>query len=287
MANVAALVRRAAARLEALARTPSDHPASGGYGTRLRRLGLKGAELHAAARELARDCRDLPARGVVRVAQALVDGETLEGAVLAGLLLDRHGAAAASLTARDLERLAQRPDNWVSADTFACLLSGPAWRRGQVNDALIARWARSPDSWWRRIAIVSTVPLNLPSRGGTGDVPRTLRMCRRLAADHDDMVVKGLSWALREAAKRDPGAVRDFLARHRAVLAARVLREVTNKLTTGRKNPRSAQAAAARSGRKTAALAGSGGRSTAPCARPPLPVCAPPLASRRPRRSGR
>jgi len=89
------------------------------------------------------------------------------------------------------------------------------------------------------------VPLNLGSRGGTGDVPRTLRICRLLAGDHDDMVVKGLSWALREAAKRDPAAVQAFLARHRGVLAARVVREVTNKLTTGRKNPRGGAQAAA------------------------------------------
>ena len=54
--------------------------------------------------------------------------------------------------------------------------------------------------------------------------------------DRDDMVVKAVSWALRELAKRDPRAVRDFLARQ--PVAARVAREVRNKLTTGLKNPR-------------------------------------------------
>ncbi len=88
------------------------------------------------------------------------------------------------------------------------------------------------------------MPLNLPSRGGTGDVPRTLRTCRLLVADHEDMVAKAMSWALREVAKRDPAAARAFLARHRGRLAARVVREVTNKLTTGRKNPRPAARAA-------------------------------------------
>jgi len=52
------------------------------------------------------------------------------------------------------------------------------------------------------------------------------------------MVVKALSWALRELAKRDPQAVSAFLTEHEAALAARVVREVRNKLTTGRKNPR-------------------------------------------------
>ncbi len=245
MARADALVRGTHERLDGLARRPSDHPASGGYGTRLRRLGLTGAEVHAAARDLARECRALEPRTVVAVAQALVDGGRFEGGIVAFELLWRHRAAAAGLTARDLARLARGADNWVTTDSFACLVSGPAWHRHQVPDAFVARWARSRDAWLRRIALVSTVPLNLPSRGGTGDVPRALRTCSLLVADHEDMVAKAMSWALREVAKRDPVAVRAFLARHRTALAARVVREVTNKLTTGRKNPRPAARAAA------------------------------------------
>jgi len=47
-----------------------------------------------------------------------------------------------------------------------------------------------------------------------------------------------MSWALRELAKRDPESTRRFLAEHREQLAARVVREVENKLTRGVKNPR-------------------------------------------------
>jgi 3-methyladenine DNA glycosylase AlkD len=59
-----------------------------------------------------------------------------------------------------------------------------------------------------------------------------------LADDHDDMVAKALSWALRELVWCDAGAVQGFLAEYEHVLAARVKREVRNKLTTGLKNPR-------------------------------------------------
>jgi 3-methyladenine DNA glycosylase AlkD len=55
--------------------------------------------------------------------------------------------------------------------------------------------------------------------------------------DRDDMVVKAMSWALRELVAHDPDAVRAFLSAHDDVLAARVKREVTNKLETGLKNP--------------------------------------------------
>ena len=51
-------------------------------------------------------------------------------------------------------------------------------REGQVADALIQRWARSKDRWWRRAALVSTVALNIGARGGQGDPARTLMVCR-------------------------------------------------------------------------------------------------------------
>jgi 3-methyladenine DNA glycosylase AlkD len=99
-------------------------------------------------------------------------------------------------------------------------------------------WAKSPNRWWRRAALVSTVPLNNNARGGQGDVNRTLKICRMLISDRDDMVIKALSWALRELSKRDPLPVSSFLEQYDEQLAPRVKREVTNKLKTGLKNPR-------------------------------------------------
>jgi 3-methyladenine DNA glycosylase AlkD len=82
------------------------------------------------------------------------------------------------------------------------------------------------------------VPLNNKARGGSGDVQRTLMVCRLAVTDRDDMVVKALSWALRELSKRDSKSVKQFLSEHKKTLAARVVREVNNKLNTGLKNPR-------------------------------------------------
>ena len=80
--------------------------------------------------------------------------------------------------------------------------------------------------------------MNSRVHGGRGDVRRTLGVCRRLAGDRDPMVVKALSWALRELAKGEPAAVRDYLSAQGDGLAAQVRREVRNKRETGLKNPR-------------------------------------------------
>jgi 3-methyladenine DNA glycosylase AlkD len=153
------------------------------------------------------------------------------------LILD-HADAPDCLSLKTIEQLGEGIDGWGDVDVFAGYIAGPAWRTGRLKDRHIHRWARSKDRWWRRAALVSTIPLNRKSLGGTGDVPRTLAMCELLADDKDDMVVKAMSWALRELIQHDAKAVRRFLSDYRDVLAARVLREVNNKLTTGVKNPR-------------------------------------------------
>jgi 3-methyladenine DNA glycosylase AlkD len=104
-----------------------------------------------------------------------------------------------------------------------------------VTDELFVRWAASPDLWWRRAALVSTVAFNVRSQGGKGDSAHTLAICRILASDHEDMVVKGISWALRELVYFDRRAVEGFLMEFDKVLAGRVKREVGNKLRTGLK----------------------------------------------------
>ena len=150
-------------------------------------------------------------------------------------LVYHHRAARDALDLAWVERLGRGLADWGAVDAFGRYISGPAWRRGLIPDDAVTAWAGSEDRWWRRAALVSTVPLNLRAAGGTGDAPRTLAICELLAADRDDMVVKALSWALRELIVWDPDAVRDFLATHD--LAPRVRREVTSKLETGRKQP--------------------------------------------------
>jgi 3-methyladenine DNA glycosylase AlkD len=152
-------------------------------------------------------------------------------------ILAAHEPALRSLGEAEIEEFGQGINSWWTVDSFARTLSGPAWLHGQVSDALIHKWARSPDLWWRRAALVSTVAWNVRSKGGPGDVPRTLAVCRMLAADQEDMVVKALSWALRELVVHDAQAVRGFLEEHASFLARRVKYEVGNKLKTGLKNP--------------------------------------------------
>ncbi len=178
--------------------------------------------------------RSAPAEEVLALAEALLPRHRW----VAYELVYHHPGALAALDLRLVERLGRGIDSWGAVDAFGRYISGPAWQQGQIPDEAVYGWTQSPDRWWRRAALVSTVPLNLRAAGGTGDAPRTLAVCERLAGDRDDMVVKALSWALRALSVHDPAAVREFLDSHG--LAARVRREVINKLETGLKRPRGA-----------------------------------------------
>ncbi len=153
-------------------------------------------------------------------------------------VIANHEGAYLQLDDRVVDQLGSGIDSWHTVDAFARILAGPAWRDGLIGDETIFRWARSDDRWWRRAALVSTVALNVRSHGGAGDAARTLKVCRMLADDPDDMVVKALSWALRELVVHDAGIVAQFLDEYEDQLVSRVKREVRNKLDTGLKLPK-------------------------------------------------
>lgn len=180
--------------------------------------------------------RNHPAEDVLTLALELF--ERFDHRWITYELLMSHPTAPELVGPETVERLAGTMTSWGDVDQFGVLLAGPAWRAGQIDDGTVHAWAQRPDRWWRRAALVATVPLNVRSQGGRGDTRRTLDVCEILLHDRDDMVTKALSWALRELVVHDRPAVEAFLATHDADLAAHVKREVRNKLTTGRKNAR-------------------------------------------------
>ena len=196
----------------------------------------KTATIRAVRRQYSATLKQAGATFVLKLAQELI--EKYDQRWVAYELIRYHKAAFQQLGADELEDLGQGINSWDTVDAFARILAGLAWLRGQVSDDLIHTWAHSEDFWWRRAALVSTVALNMRSQGGQGDVARTLAVCRLLVSDHEDMVIKAMSWALRELVVHDVQAVDDFLIEHETELSARVKREVRNKLNTGFKNPK-------------------------------------------------
>jgi 3-methyladenine DNA glycosylase AlkD len=205
------------------------------YPTSLIIKGVTVPNIRPISKAMIKRFKKSPPDEVVAFTKQLNDTRILEAIQIAFEVLEKHKNARRSLTLEEIEGFSEGMDNWVTVDYFAGMLAGPAWREGQIADEMIEAWAVSADRWRRRAAVVCTFALNQKARGGTGDPERTLKICSLVVDDHDDMVTKALSWALRELSKREPEPVIAFVDRHEDRLAKRVVREVRRKIETGRK----------------------------------------------------
>jgi 3-methyladenine DNA glycosylase AlkD len=192
--------------------------------------------VRAVRKRWSQDLKQSSAEDVLAIARAVEAGAGQTGKWVAYELIRFHPAAFAAIGEREVADYASRLASWYAVDAFGTILAGPLWAKGRLSDALVDRWAGSQDRWLRRSALVATVGLNARA----GDAARTLAICRKLAADRDDMVEKAVSWALRFLSQRDRASVERFMVEMDGRLAARVVREVRNKLRTGLKSPRAA-----------------------------------------------
>jgi 3-methyladenine DNA glycosylase AlkD len=199
-------------------------------------LGVTNPDIQALLKEIKSKYGPGSPGAGIDLCKALVATSVFECQVLAYEMIGRDRKLLDALEYRDLSELGQNLDNWASVDHYTVGIFGVLWGRGVVQDSHIDKLLESDNFWDRRVAVVSTVSLNLKSRGGTGDTPRTIAVCERVVDERHDMIQKALSWALRELSKRDRKAVYSFMERNEKRLANRVLREVNHKLDFGTKN---------------------------------------------------
>jgi len=192
--------------------------------------------LRAIRKDISRQIKSLEGDVIIQAAVNLIARRKVHRFIPCELV-QNHPAAVESITWKEVEQLGEGMESWSEVDSFSCSISGPAWAADRISDAKIKAWAMSPDRWRRRAALVSTLALN-GSPTARDATQRTLEICRMLIFDRDEMVVKAMSWALRRLGTADPEAVRSFLNQHKQKLARLVVREVTRKLETGRKDGR-------------------------------------------------
>jgi 3-methyladenine DNA glycosylase AlkD len=177
-----------------------------------------------------------PAAGVVEVAKIVAARADFRSRFVAYELLKEHKKAFSTVTTPLILELGRGLDSWGMVDCFASYISGPCWQEGRLTTEVVRGWSQSTDRWWRRAALVSTIAL---SRLGQSDqVPAIIEICTLAVPDRDPLVVKALSWALREFSKSRAKEAQAFLAQHSSGLASLVTREVRCKIATGLKAPR-------------------------------------------------
>lgn len=124
------------------------------------------------------------------------------------------------------ERMVREGGWWDSVDEIAAHLVG----RVVLDDRermrpVLERWIDDPDLWIRRTAILS----QLLHKDRT-DAEMLFDFCLRRAGEKEFFIRKAIGWALRQYARTDPEAVRQFVAAHSGSLSGLSVREATKHL---------------------------------------------------------
>jgi alkylated DNA nucleotide flippase Atl1/3-methyladenine DNA glycosylase AlkD len=135
------------------------------------------------------------------------------------------------LTAADLdllEDLLRRSRTWAFVDWIAPQVVGPLYeRRPGVVGRRLDRWAKDPDFWLRRSALLT---LLVPLRHGGGDWLRFARYADAMLGEREFFIRKAIGWVLREVGKKRPRLVVQFLAPRLDRVSGLTLREAVKYL---------------------------------------------------------
>ncbi len=204
------------------------------YPTSMTIYGVWNTKLNDIAKELKADTKKWIIQDVIALAKALVDTNNYECRFIAYKLLGRNKKILPKMTADDVHYLRNGLDNWESVDCFALQIAGILWSDGIITDKMILSWAKSENLWERRLALATTVGLNMKTNGLKATPQKTIMICNLLINDKADMVQKALSWAIRELAEVDRAAARDYFKNNYSKFTPRVRREVKAKIEPGK-----------------------------------------------------
>lgn len=154
--------------------------------------------------------RMLPASDQLRLTQLLLEEGSNEGAHVALLLLgktiDRHER----FLGRALDEMVEAFLGWAVTDTFCTNVLHPILLRFPTETLdLLPAWAASSKRWKRRASVVAFAR----KVGATGAFTQQgLVACERLIGDEDDLVRKGIGWALKDMMKGEKQPVLEYVA---------------------------------------------------------------------------
>ncbi|MGW2563691.1 DNA alkylation repair protein [Streptomyces sp. NPDC001514] len=114
---------------------------------------------------------------------------------------------------------------WDTVDALAAHVVGPLVAADPQLVPVMDEWIEDDNLWIARTALLHQL-----RRKDTTDAERLFRYCLRQSGHTDFFIRKAIGWSLREYAKTDPDAVRDFVAGARDRLAPLSAREALKNL---------------------------------------------------------
>jgi len=204
----------------------------------LKAYGLRVWQIRQIVRAWRREHRDVSMDDLLPLVEALWAGESREERLTALELPQHYPFVISQLTWEHFDRWRGDLDNWELTDVLGVGVLGP-WVAASIERREQHLWDLAKDEvvWSRRLGLVSIVGLNR-ARAGVDLTSLGLGLIDQVKEEPDRTITRAISWVLRELGKEQPGEVAAYLEENVDLLPKHVLQEVTNKLTTGRKDGR-------------------------------------------------
>ena len=193
----------------------------------LTHLGASVPAIRAEAKRVRRERPDLGREEVLALVEALWAKPVHERRMAAVELLQLYAARLAAADLALVERLIRGSRTWALVDGLAPNVAGPLVQRYPELGAALDRWAKDDDFWLRRAALLT---LLVPIRSGGGDFERFGRYADAMLEEKEFFIRKAIGWVLREASKKAPGRVIEWLKPRATRASGLTLREATKRL---------------------------------------------------------
>lgn len=121
----------------------------------------------------------------------------------------------------ELDQLIRCIHGWSKVDAFAgSLVREVLWQHPDAFLELVRTWNRDPDQWLRRMSVV-LFTRKVAQSGQFTDV--ALEMCHNLRHAPEDLVRKGVGWALKDLMRADKPRLLDYVRELRRENVSRVI----------------------------------------------------------------
>lgn len=176
--------------------------------------------------------KDLSPSEVLTLAEELYRTNISEPVHVANYILTIRPDAFNTKNIIVLDRYLNHLDSWGEIDDFCVHVLPPLLHTYPTQTlSLLARWNKSKNLWKRRASVVAFTR----SIGQSGAfVDEALKLCDNLIHDEEDLVLKGVGWALKDNLEAHKTKVMAYIARLRkrgtpATVTLYALRNVTGK----------------------------------------------------------
>ncbi len=198
--------------------------------------GLRVFEIRKIVRSWRSQHKDIDLDDLLALVEALWAGPSREERLVALELLQHYPDSIPQLTWEHFDRWRRDLDSWELTDVLGLGVLG-VWVAAEQEHRAWHLWdlIADQDVWSRRLGVVGGIGLNRALQT-VESATLVLEMVDQVKEDRHPMITKAVSWTLRTLGTRHSDTVLAYLEANEEVLARHVVREVTNKLTTGRKD---------------------------------------------------